>query len=575
MCLLAFFAPESRKRIQELNTLYYGDNLSILREYIANETVDLVYIDPPFQSARAYNVLFTDQSGEYSEAQIEAFGDTWNWDQKAAETYHSLITQADPGLSTLLSSLRAILSEGAMLAYLVMMTARLIELHRVLKKTGSLFVHCDPTASHYLKIVLDTIFGVTNYRNEIVWKRSDAHNDARRQFGAVSDRILFYGKSCGACFTPQYAGFPEKTLKDWYLYLEFPDGTTRRMTRQECDTQKIPSGARRFNPDNLRSPAPRPNLTYDYKGYKPHPNGWAVSYEKMCRLEEEGRLLFPSKPDGRIMRKKYLDESQGVVVGDVWTDISQVRAGVAERLGYPTQKPVALIERIIAATTRPGDVVLDAFCGCGTTIDAAQKLGRQWIGIDITSLAIAVIKTRMEATYPGVPIATIGEPKDLSSARQLAQDDRYQFQWWALSLLPARPLGGDGGKAGKKGADRGIDGVMTFEERKGVYQRALVQVKSGSVKSGDVRDLRGTVEREGAAIGVFVTMNEPTKDMKEEAACAGFYHSDGWGRDYPRIQIVTVAELLQGRQVSMPPPHAPYKTALRAEQEVRQEGLEL
>jgi site-specific DNA-methyltransferase (adenine-specific) len=557
-----------------LNTLYYGDNLDILKEYVANDTVDLVYSDPPFQSARAYNVLFSDKSGEYSQAQIEAFNDSWNWDQKAAQTYHGLVTQADPALSTLLASLRAILKEGAMLAYLVMMTARLIELHRVLKPTGSLFLHCDPTASHYLKVVLDCVFGVQNFRNEIVWKRSDAHNDAKRQFGAISDRILFYGKSDRARFQPQFGGFPEKTLRDWYLYLEFPDGSSRRMTREEIETQKIPAGTRRFNTGDLSSPSPRPNLMYDFKGYKPHPNGWRYSNEKMCEMDAKGLLLYPSSPGGRIMRKKYLDESLGVTVGDVWSDISQVRASMAERLGYPTQKPVALLERIIAATTSPGDVVLDAFCGCGTTVEAAQKLERRWIGIDVTSLAIAVIKTRMEAAYPDVPITIVGEPKDLDSALYLAERDRYQFQWWALSLLPARPLGGDGGKAGKKGADRGIDGVMTFEERKGVYQRVLVQVKSGNVKSGDIRDLRGTVEREGAAIGVFVTLNEPSKDMRQEAISAGFYHSDGWGKDFPRIQILTIAELLQGKQVTMPAPHAPYKTAARAEVEARQPGLE-
>jgi site-specific DNA-methyltransferase (adenine-specific) len=559
------------------NTLFYGDNLQILREYIADESVDLIYLDPPFNSNRTYNVLFKQESGVESEAQIAAFEDTWHWNRAAEETYHELATQTNVG--EMISALRTFLGQNQMMAYLVMMAARLVELHRVLKPTGSLYLHCDPTASHYLRVVLDTIFGVQNFRNEIAWKRADAHNDAKKQFGMISDRILVYSRSKNAAFNRQYGGFQERTLRDWYQYIEMPDGSTRRMTKEERETQKIPPGARRFNTSDLRSPNPRPNLMYDYKGYKPHRNGWAVSYEKMRELDEKGLLIYPSSLEGRIMRKRYLDEQGGAVVGDVWTDISQIRGADAELLGYPTQKPLALLERIIQASSNPGDVVLDPFCGCGTTIAAAQKLGRRWIGIDITHLSIALQKYRLKQMFPEMTFKVIGEPTSLQGARQLASEDRFQFQWWALSLIQARPLGGDGSsKAGKKGADKGIDGLINFiDDHTGKVKRALVQVKSGKVSSRDIRDLVGTVNREGAAIGIFLTLEESTAEMRKEAIAAGFYHSPGWNRDYPRVQILTVGGLLGGAErVELPAAEfATFKPARRvkAEDETEQGTL--
>jgi len=454
-----------------------------------------------------------------------------------------------------------------MMAYLVMMAARLVELHRVLKPTGSLYLHCDPTASHYLKVVLDTIFGPGNFRNEITWKRSDAHNDAKKQFGQTSDHILFYGKSKDVIFNRQHGGFQERTLRDWYQYLEMPDGTVRRMTKEERETQKIPPGARRFNTGDLRSPNPRPNLMYDYKGYKPHRNGWAVTFEKMSELDAKGLLIFPNNPGGRIMRKRYLDEQPGAVVGDVWTDISQIRGADVELLGYPTQKPLALLERIIQASSNPGDVVLDPFCGCGTAIAAAEKLGRKWIGIDVTHLAIALMRYRLDAMFPGISFDVIGEPEDLGAAKQLAQDDRYQFQWWALSLVQAKPLGGqEGSKAGKKGSDKGIDGLITFiDDNTGKPKQVIVQVKSGQVKSGDIRDLVGVLDQEKAAMGVFVTLEDPTADMRTAAVKAGKYHSPGWNKDYWRVQILTVEQLLKGATVDMPPTAQTFKQAQRAD----------
>jgi site-specific DNA-methyltransferase (adenine-specific) len=288
----------------------------------------------------------------------------------------------------------------------------------------------------------------------------------------------------------------------------------------------------------------------------------------MQRLHDDGRIWYPDSKAKRPQLKRYLNENRGQVLGTVWDDIAPLNSQAAERLGYPTQKPVALLERIIAASSNPGDVVLDPFCGCGTAVAAAQKLGRRWLGIDITHLAIALQKYRMEQMYPGMTVQVIGDPKDIGAAHQLANDGRYQFQWWALSLVRARPVGGDAGsKVGKKGSDKGIDGVINFvDDAGGKPKRVLVQVKSGKVKSGDIRDLVGTVQREGAQLGVFITLEEPSRDMRTEATSAGFYDSPGWGKAYPKVQILTIAELLRGVDVQMPPPFGTFKAAQRVRQ---------
>jgi site-specific DNA-methyltransferase (adenine-specific) len=518
------------------NTLFYGDNLDILHEHITSESIDLVYLDPPFNSSRNYNVLFKDEGGKDSEAQITAFEDTWHWGHDAERTYNDLVTKAPENISQMIGALRSFIGPSQMLAYLVMMAARLVELHRVLKPTGSLYLHCDPTASHYLKIVLDTIFSPLNYRNEIVWKRTNSHNDARRKYADLSDVLLFYTKTDTYTFNTQYSPYSEDHLRDSYRYID--------------------EHGRRFTTRDLRSPNPRPNLTYDYKGYKPHANGWSISREKMEQYDREGRLSFPKDLGGRVRMKLYLDEMPGMPVGNVWDDIRPVQSQATERLGYPTQKPLALLERIITASSKPGDIVLDPFCGCGTAIAAAQKLDRQWLGIDITHLSIALQRYRLEQMYPGITFEIIGEPQDIGAARQLAQekDGRYQFQWWALSLIRARPLGGqEGSKKGKKGSDGGIDGVITFiDDTTQKPKRILIQVKSGHVSRGDIGQLRGTIERDNAAIGVFITLEEPTQPMITEAVSAGYYHSPGWGRDYPKIQILTIANLLAGAEIKMP-----------------------
>ena len=528
-----------------MNTLYYGDNLKVLREHIRDESVDLIYLDPPFNSNRSYNVLFKDESGISSDAQITAFDDAWHWGETAERTYQDLVEHAPMNVSTMIGALRQFIGTNQMMAYLVMMAARLVELHRVLKPTGSLYLHCDPTASHYLKMLLDMIFGVENFRNEIVWKRQSAHSDAKYKYADVLDIILFYSKSKNILFIPQYAKHDPEYLEKFY---RFNDGDGKGLYRLA----------------DMASPNPRPHMMYEWKGFHWPDKGWRYQKETMQKLDEEGRIYYPKKPDGtpdttkRLALKRYLIEQEGSIITNAWIDINPLHSVDAERLGYPTQKPLALLERIIQASSNPGDIVLDPFSGCGTCIAAAQKLGRQWIGIDITHLAIAMHKARLKDMYglePNKDYKVVGEPEDLSGAKALARDDRYQFQWWALSLIAARPLGGsEGSREGKKGSDRGIDGAINFlDDRKGGVQRALVQVKSGHVNSAQIRDLKGTLEREKAQIGIFITLEPATREMETEAASAGFYHSDIWQRDYPRLQILSVEALLGGTEVKLPP----------------------
>ncbi len=536
------------------NTLYYGDNLAILREYIADESVDLIYLDPPFNSKRTYNVLFKDESGTDSSAQIAAFDDTWHWDMSAEKAYEQLIEDSPDDVSRLIGSLREFIGPSQMLAYLVMMAIRLIELHRVLKPTGSLYLHCDPTASHYLKIILDTVFGAENFRNEIVWQRTSSHNDSKK-WGAVHDIILYYSKSKTCTWNPVFTEHDPEYIKSFYRHKD--DRGTYRLDH-------IIRSA---------SMGPRPNLAYEFQGYTPE-WGWRVKREKLEVLAEEDRLQWSKT--GRPYLKRYLHEQKGTPIKSVITDIPPVQAQAAEKLGYPTQKPISLLERIVEASSNKNDLVLDPFCGCGTTVAAAEKLNRRWIGIDITHLAIALQKYRLQEHFPESEFVVIGEPESVKSAEYLAKQDRFQFEWWALSLVKARPgKATHGSKRGKKGADKGIDGVINFIDgtnRK--RQRVLVQVKSGKVSSRDIRDLVGTVEREKAAIGVFITLKPPSKPMKTEAASAGFYKSALWAGDFPKIQILTIEELLAGASITMPSALRSFKRAERIDKNLAgQNGL--
>ena len=492
------------------NTLFYGDNLPILREYIPDESIDLVYLDPPFNSNRTYNVLFKQESGQDSEAQIAAFEDTWHWNQAAEETYHELVTAAPPHVGKMIGALRGFIvgsqtGGNQMMAYLVMMAARLVELHRILKPTGSLYLHCDPTASHYLKVVLDTIFGPTCFINEIVWERSQTRSSISKSYRRAHDILFFYAKSPDYLFNMQFRSLSDASLENYRH--EDEKGRYRLVPLLVSGVRKGVTG--------------RP-----WRGVDPNIQGksgmhWVTTHEKLDEYERQGLVVISR--NGIPNLKYYLEQSPGVPLNDNWHDITLIPASSKEALGYPTQKPIALLERIIAASSNPGDIVLDPFCGCGTTIAAAQKLDRRWVGIDITYLSIALQKNRLNTAFPDAKYKVIGEPTTLHDARQLAVDDRFQFQWWAVSLIKARPYGGqEGSKQGKKGADKGIDGIIIFiDDHTRQPKRVIVQVKSGKVNSRDIRDLVGTLNRESAAIGVFLTLEAvsythltlPTSDL--------------------------------------------------------------
>jgi len=529
------------------NLLYYGDNLDVLRRYVKDETVDLVYLDPPFNSNATYNVLFTEQNGTQAASQIKAFEDTWQWNEESARTYFEVVERGGR-VSEALQAFRKLVGDSTMLAYLAMMAPRLVELRRVLKPTGSIYLHCDPTASHYLKLLMDAVFGPQNYRNEIVWQRTGAHNDPKR-YGRITDSILFYTLSNIYNFNPQYSDYDPEYVEERYRYLDEHTG-------------------RRFWPNTMTAAGPGPARRFRGQSMEPPPGThWRFSQEEIDRLEAEGSIYYSQS--GKPYVKSFLDERKGRPAQNLWTDIVMSKSG-AERLGYPTQKPEALLERIIQASSNEGDVVLDPFCGCGTAVAVAQRLGRRWIGIDITYLAVALIRRRLRDTY-GQEIdktyEVIGEPVSLPDAEALAKSDPFQFQWWALDLVNARPADP------KKGADKGIDGRIYFHEGDGETKQIILSVKAGHTNRAHVHELRGVMEREQAAIGVLITMQEPTGPMREEAASAGFYESP-WGR-HPRLQLLTVADLLAGKRIDCPPPSQVSTTFKKATRHTRKQGEQL
>ena len=531
------------------NALYYGDNLDVLRRYVPDESVDLVYLDPPFNSNASYNVLFKERSGEESPAQIKAFTDTWEWTQESERTFEQEIVlnpETPPNVKEMVSAFRQFIGSNAMMAYLVMMTPRLVELRRVLKPTGSIYLHCDPTASHYLKLLMDAVFGAVFFQNEISWKRTSGHSDAQR-FGRVHDVILFYTRDRDAIWNVTHQPFDAAYVARYYRYKD-PDG--RRWMSGDLSAAGLQGGG----------------YQYEWKGVT---RVWRVPRSTMEQLDAQGRVFYTK--NGIARRKRYLDESPGLKMQDVWADIEALRSWHKERLGYPTQKPQALLERIIEASSNEGDVVLDPFCGCGTAVAAAEKLKRRWMGIDVTHLAVALMKNRLKTAFdivPGRDYEVVGEPADVGSARALAEQDRYQFQFWAMSLLEASPR-----EQSRRGADRGIDGIVYFiDGPRRSPRKAIVQVKSGRVSSPLIRDLKGTVQREKAAMGLFITLEEPTSAMRTEAVSAGFYHSDVWQRDYPKIQLRTIAELLEGKTFDLPPHPSMYQAAQRVRRAEGRQG---
>jgi site-specific DNA-methyltransferase (adenine-specific) len=540
------------------NTLFYGDNLEVLRKHFPPECIDLIYLDPPFNSKADYNILFKEKSGKKSVAQAQAFSDSWTWDTVAEETYMEI--QKDPNLGKMITFLHGYLGKNDMMAYLVMMTIRLQKLHEVLKSTGSIYLHCDPTSSHYLKIVMDGIFGVKNFRNEIVWKRTFAHGSANR-WGDVHDVILFYSKSDSYTWTRLMQPHEVKYLKSKYRF-EDERGRYRLVVLTGPGITSGVSGKpwRGYNPTGIGRhwAVPRGALAeLRSQGVKIPED----LHKQLELLHERGYIRFAKKPDGSQGTpeyKLYLPK-HGAPIQDVIFDISPINSQAQERLGYPTQKPIELLKRLIEASSNEGDLVLDPFCGCGTTIMAAQelKVKRRWIGIDVTHLAISLIRSRLKKirVYAGKDYKIVGEPVDVASATKLAEDDKYQFQYWAVSLIDAFPVGQTSKSPyGKKGADKGIDGWLTFKEGASIdLKRIVIQAKGGhNVGAGEVRDLVGTVQNTKSAMGILITLDEPTQPMKIAAMEAGYYESPTWGHEYPKIQISTIPDLLEGKKPKIP-----------------------
>jgi len=509
------------------NKLYFGDNLYVLREHIADGCVDLVYLDPPFNSNANYNILFKSPDGGDSDAQIEAFEDTWHWNENAEKAFDDVMRSGNTAAFELLRAMRAFLGDNDMMAYLAMMAVRLIELHRVLKPTGSLYLHCDPTASHYLKLLLDGVFGAKQYINEIIWLRANAHNFKTRYWPRQHDTVLFYAKGSTVKLDPQYEPYSDAQLKRYKQ-----DENGRFYTGQDMTVSLV-----------------RRHRQFEWRGVTPPPHrSWGASEEQLEQWLAEGRILL--RKDGKPRMdglKKYLDEMPGKQVGTVWSDIDRITNTAGERLGYPTQKPLALLERIIAASSNEGDVVLDPFCGCGTAVHAAQKLGREWIGIDVTHLAIGLIEKRMKQAFPGLAFDVVGRPQDLNSALDLAARDKHQFELWALSVVEAQPW-----KGGRKGADGGIDGIIYFKPDGKKTERAIVEVKGGGIGVKDIGRLAQVIERERAPFGVFLTAQPPTRAMERDAAAVGLWENPTTGRTYPRLQILTLAEIFQGKRPNIP-----------------------
>ena len=495
-----------------------------------SSSVELVYLDPPFNSQATYNLLYKSPDGEAAQSQYQAFVDSWRWGPATDAALVSVIRSGSPAAS-ILTSLNNYMQKSDLMAYLVMMAARLIELRRVMKPTASLYLHCDSSASHYLKILLDAIFGSSAFRNEIIWKRSNAKSLMSRRLATNHDTILLY--SAGDNYWDEDAAFLP------YDPLDLSEKTAEKYSQVDQD-------GRRYQLTSLINPSQdRPNLTYEFLGIT---RVWRWTKDRMQKAFDDGLVVQTAK--GRVPRfKRYLDTQRGVALDDVWTDIPPLNSQAQERLGYPTQKPLALLERIIKLSSKPGDVVLDPFCGCGTAIEAAETLGRRWIGIDITALAIDVVERRLSrmGLRRNCQYRVDGIPLDMDGARRLFSEDPHQFQLWALTLVDGQPRDG-----GKKGADKGVDGIIFFQDDARSTGQAIVSVKGGAnVHAQHIRDLIGAMHNQRAKLGVFVTLTEPTSAMLKAAREAESVEAGG--KLLPRVQICSIQDLLKGKKPKLPP----------------------
>lgn len=528
------------------NQLFYGDNLPVLRK-LADQSVHLVYLDPPFNSNRSYSVIFGKQTDDAS-AQIQAFDDTWHWTPETERLYNDILMYTSNEVADAITAFRTLLGENDAMAYLVMMAPRLVELYRVLKSDGLLYLHCDPTMSHYLKVLLDSIFGADHFVNEIIWKRTSAHNRTVR-FGPVHDVILSYAKGSSWTWNAQYMPYTQEDL--------------------DANYRNVDASGRRYSHEKLT--ASNPGSRYEWKGVWPSGSQyWGVSLETMRKLDAEGKIYYTR--NGVPRKINYADEMPGKVAQDVWTDIPPISSQAAERLGYPTQKPLALMERIIQSSSNPGDVVLDPFCGCGTTVDAAEKLGRAWVGIDITYISIDLIIKRLMAAHGQSVMDFVeidGIPFDMQSAQRLFEKSPFDFERWAVSLIHAQPNE-------KQVGDRGIDGVRRFIINNRTTGKVLVSVKGGkNIGPAMTRDLAGTVHNaRDAQLGVLITLNDTlSKETQRVLDTAGYWTHPANGQSFPALQHISVRQLMAGERPDLPTALAPYISAQRGVQFVDQGKL--
>jgi site-specific DNA-methyltransferase (adenine-specific) len=522
------------------NKLFYGDNLDVLRNEIASESVDLVYLDPPFNSNAGYNVLWS-TAGHAADASIEAFDDTWTWGEASKSALMDIASGTNRNLQVLMEAMHSAVGENPIMAYLAMMAVRLVELHRVLKPSGSLYLHCDPTASHYLKLVLDAVFGAQNFQAEIIWRRTNSRSTSGK-WPRLHDVIFHYSRTPRAIFHRQQA--PGELSKVPHTLITGADGL-------KYNTFEL-TGAGRTKEGESGQP---------WRGFDPDKMGrhWGYSHAQLDEWDAAGLIHFPSNKGfpRRRAEEPFDPLNRLVTVGDVWSDIDRLNQTAKERLNYPTQKPRALLERIVSASSNPGDVVLDPFCGCGTAVDAAEKLGRSWIGIDITHIAIGMIEDRMRSGYQGIQFETIGVPRDIDGALRLAADDKHQFQQWACWQVGGYPRE-------KKGKDKGVDGWFNYLSSSNRIETGVISVKGGeNLNPGMVRDLGRVMERDGHKFGLFVTAAMPTKGVREEIESHPLVETD-FGR-FPGMQVVTIAQFFHGPKAKLPPLISPTKKAGRVE----------
>lgn len=516
------------------NRLLYGDNLTLMQD-MQSGSVDLIYLDPPFNSQRNYNLIYRNLTGAPVPEQEEAFCDAWEMDTEKEEMLrrmseymraHDVPNDVAEFWGVWMRALRD--TQPRLLAYLLYMSWRLVEMRRILKPTGSLYLHCDPTASHYIKVILDGIFGHQCFQSEIIWKRTSAHSSAKRH-GPVHDTILMYSKGKAFTWNPVYMPYDQTYLDEFYTH---SDADGRRWRRSDL------TGAGTRNGETGES----------WRGIDVTAKGrhWAHPPRVLDEMDSEGKIHWPKKSGGMPMLKRYLDEQPGMPLQDIWTDIRPIHNLGKERLGYPTQKPISLLRRIIEASSNPGDVVFDPFAGCGTSIYAAHEASRRWIGCDIAILSVRIVRDVLLKRYglrEGLEYEVSGVPMSVDAAKDLFERDKRQFQHWAVELA-------GGFVNAKYSGDRGIDGRLWFETRDGL-RAMIISVKGGKVQPAHVRELAGTISTEAnAELGAFICLEEPTRAMREAAAACGMFTYQGHA--YPRLQIRSVADLLGGKAFDTP-----------------------